>query len=410
MKKKQSSLLVTFLVGSLLTSNITSAQSGPQYMIMNDSYGNVIGQLAGNGISIDATGVSNVSAYLVWQGITGIYANDIGANSKGVVWIISNTAEGGGYAIYRLSGNVWTKIAGSAVRIAVDTSGNAWVVNNTGNIFRYNGSTWDMKPGTAKDIAVGANGAIWCTGANGGIYKWNGSDWSAMPGGATRITVDRQGNAWVVNANNGIYRYNGSSFVPVPGSAVDIAAGGDGSIWIAGTDGMVLQYMPGDYWSPNGNGGAGNLTMGAIGSPLTVNTNKQIYKPVYVSSSDPSLNDYIAGKIQFATTIGTTATVITNTQLTLVNNGNYVASFSLTYSLNGVATSYNSGGVIAGWRNSITIPSNATNVYVVAYSRTADLSEKPWKLIFSKIDATPTTQCIQVFNTALDPRWTTICN
>jgi hypothetical protein len=418
MQKKQWSLVLTFLVGCLLTNNIASAQAGLQYAIISNSTGNIVGQLAGNGLSLDNSvplDVNlNLSSFLVWQPISGIYANDIGANTKGSVWIISNTAESGGYAIYRLSGNVWTKIPGSAVRIAVDTSGNAWVVNNTGNVFHYNGSSWDNKPGNVKDIAVGANGAVWCIGADGIIYKWDGSNWSSTPGGAARITVDRQGNAWVVNANNEIYRYNGSSYVRVAGAAVDIAAGGDGSIWIAGTDGKVSQYMPGDYWSAFGNGGAISITMAAVGTPLTVNADKQIYKPVYVSGSDPSLNDYLAGKIQFATTIATTATVIStvisNTQLTLVNGGNYVASFSVSYSVNGTPTSYSSGSVNAGWRNSITIPSNATNVYVVAYSYTGDTWEKPWKLIFSQTYATASTQCIQVANTALNPTWSTGCN
>ena len=264
-----------------------------------------------------------------------------------------------------------------------------------------------------KDIAVGANGAIWCIGADGYVYKWDGSNWSGTGGGGARITVDRQGNAWVVNGNGEVYRYNGSTFIKVPGSATDIAAGGDGSIWITGTDGKCWQLMPGDQWYSLGNGSAVNITVAALGTPLTVNTNKQICKPVYVSGSDPGLNDYLAGKVQFATTIASTTSVapaVRNTQLTLVNGGSYVASFSVSYTVNGTSTSYGSGSVNAGWRNSITIPSNAINVYVVAYSYTGDQWEKPWKLIFSKTYATASTQCIQVASTALSPTWSAGCN
>ncbi|TMI88071.1 MAG: hypothetical protein E6H06_19350, partial [Bacteroidetes bacterium] len=261
---------------------------------------------------------------------------------------------------------------------------------------------------------VGANGAIWCIGADSYIYKWDGSNWSGTGGGGIRITVDRQGNSWVVNGNSEIYRYNGTTFIKVAGSAVDIAAGGDGSIWIVGTDGKCSQLMPGDYWLPTGNGGATNITVSALGTPLTVNSDKQIYKPVYVNGSDPSLNDYLAGRIRIATTVAssttTTTPTVTTTQLTLINGGNYVASFSVSYSVNGTPASYTSGEVNAGWRNSIAIPSNAINVYVIAYSKTGDLWEKPWKLIFSKTNATATNQCIQVFNTALDPKWTNVCN
>src|SRR6266498_609744 len=144
MSRKKSNLLTTFVAACLLVTFAASAQTGLQYAIISDSYGNIVGQLAGNGVELDASGLSalstNLNSFLVWQPVNGIYANDIGANSKGAVWIISNTAEAGGYAIYRLSGNAWTKIEGSAVRIAVDTSGSAWAVNNTGNVFHYNGS------------------------------------------------------------------------------------------------------------------------------------------------------------------------------------------------------------------------------------------------------------------------------
>ena len=103
-------------------------------------------------------------------------------------------------------------------------------------------------------------------------------------------------------------------------------------------------------------------------------------------------------------------TAIPNTQLTLVNNGDYVASFSVSYSVDGTSTSYSSGSVNAGWRNAIMIPSNATNVYVAAYSYIGDQWEIPWKLIFDKTYAAASTRCIQVANTAIDPTWATGCN
>ena len=95
MLKKQSRLFATLLLSGVVAGNIGFAQSGLQYAIISDSYGNIVGQLAGNGLSLDATGISTIgpalSSYVVWQPVTGIYANDIGANSKGIVWIISNT-------------------------------------------------------------------------------------------------------------------------------------------------------------------------------------------------------------------------------------------------------------------------------------------------------------------------------
>ena len=133
-------------------------------------------------------------------------------------------------------------MAGAGVAIAVEPGGNAWIVNDSQNIYQYNGPSFVQVSGKARDIAVGANGRVWILGntaVSGGYSSYrrkaDNSGWGdPIPGGGVRISVDPSGNAWFVNDEQKIYKHNGSSFELRSGSARDISIGGDGSIWIIG--------------------------------------------------------------------------------------------------------------------------------------------------------------------------------
>jgi hypothetical protein len=136
-------------------------------------------------------------------------AKDIGIGANGTVWAIGfNSA--GMHEVYKWNGDAWVTIpeAGGAIRVAVDTSGNAWIVNSANKIFRYNGSGWEPKPSPAIDIAVGANGAIWCTGIDGKVYRLAEGQWKSLEGDGSQISVAPDGNAWVVNARGQVYHSN----------------------------------------------------------------------------------------------------------------------------------------------------------------------------------------------------------
>lgn len=93
------------------------------------------------------------------------------------MWVIGTNKEGHGYGIYRWNGKKYDKIQGSGVRISVDKTGNAQVVNNKDQIYYYNGSRWVKQPGAAKDIGSGADGTTWAIGTlkrgrgGNGIYR-----------------------------------------------------------------------------------------------------------------------------------------------------------------------------------------------------------------------------------------------
>lgn len=173
-----------------------------------------------------------------------------------------------------------------AQAVAVDTSGNKWVIDASGNIWKKSsGGAWAQMPMSAQDIAAGSDGSVWIIGppsgsANGTIYKWNGTTWTSYPGGALHIAVDSTGAPWVVTATGTIYKWNGSGFSGVTGSAQDIAAGDDGSVWIIGppsgsANGWLMEWT-GTGWSQKAGGGI-RLMAEPSGKPWLVNTSGEVW-------------------------------------------------------------------------------------------------------------------------------------
>ena len=71
------------------------------------------------------------------------------------------------------------------MRLAVDASGNPWMVNSAHHVYHWNGRGWALYPGAASAISVGANESVWAVGTNPvgggfGIYHWTGSGWTSM--------------------------------------------------------------------------------------------------------------------------------------------------------------------------------------------------------------------------------------
>jgi hypothetical protein len=179
-----------------------------------------------------------------WGRIAGS-ANDIGFGG-GKIWVIGNNIEGGGYGIYRRDGNKWTKISGSAQRIAVKPDGNAMVTNKQAAIYDYTGKKWNRWPGAAWDIGVSSKGKVWVIGTNReaggyGIYRRDGSRWTKIGGSALKIAVNGKGNAWVVNKYSNIYEYDGKRWHHRPGKATDVGAY-DNAVMVVGTDNRYYRY------------------------------------------------------------------------------------------------------------------------------------------------------------------------
>jgi hypothetical protein len=174
---------------------------------------------AGHGerIAVDPLGdawvVTNTQAILRWDSALKKFvtvpgaARDIGIGSNGVIWIVGNVADGGGYGLLRSTdrGATWTKMPGSAVRVAVDHRGFAWVVNKGNAIFQWNGTAFVPVAGTASDIGVGADGSVWITGTDGSISRRQNATWEKKAGGASQVSAGPGGLVWVVNSSNEVY-------------------------------------------------------------------------------------------------------------------------------------------------------------------------------------------------------------
>lgn len=137
-------------------------------------------------------------------------ARDIDAKN-GVVWIIGTNAVPGGYGIYKFNGSSWMQIDGGATRIAVDNSGNPWIINSVGTIFRRTNDAWTEIPGMrdtfAADIAVAGNGNVWVVTTGGLVSRWTGSGWTpgralqakqviALPNSNAIQIVENGGKRW----------------------------------------------------------------------------------------------------------------------------------------------------------------------------------------------------------------------
>lgn len=146
------------------------------------------------------------------------------------------------FGIYKLnSSQGWDQIPGGGIRIAVDQSGNPWIVNSQKDIYQYVNKTFIKLPGQANDIAIGG-GRVWVigndnvgTGGDHGVFQWNGSGWDKVPGGGTSIAVDANGLPWITNSVKDIYQFTSSNqFVKQSGQGNDISIGGDNTVCVIG--------------------------------------------------------------------------------------------------------------------------------------------------------------------------------
>lgn len=188
-----------------------------------------------------------------WVGEPGL-ARDAAADG-GQVYAIGTDAQPGGYGIWNWTAGGWTRLAGGAVNITVDSSGLPWVVNDSEQIWHWTGSAWVREPGAAHYVAAGADGSVYVLGLGsvpGGyaIWKWSGSAWSPVAGGLVDLAVGGDGSVWGANdVHTPYHMMSGGSWAAVAGGANDVTASGYNAAWVAGTT-----AAPGGdtVWSWNG--------------------------------------------------------------------------------------------------------------------------------------------------------------
>jgi len=181
-------------------------------------------------------------------------------------------------------GSAWAPVnvnfsAVTGVRVAVDGTGNPWVVNSRGQISRQVApGQWADVPGflMAKDIAIGYNNQAWAIGQDQRIYKYDSfhAQWNAfpIPSGVVpfHIAADAQGNLLLVTTDGAIrYFRNGSTTITAPFLATSIGFGG-GKIWATGHDsrgttGIWSLSLP-STWTRHRNSGS-DVAVDSVGQP-----------------------------------------------------------------------------------------------------------------------------------------------
>ena len=230
-----------------------------------------------------------------WRQMPGA-ANEIAAGADGSMWIVGTDAVNDGYGVYKWDGRNWSRVNNiGADKIAVDRSGNPWIIKSDGSIYQRSRNNWNKMPGLATEISTGADGSIWITGTdrqnNGyGVYRWDGRDWARMDGAAVKIAADSSGNIWAINARQQVFQGSGNgggntgtggNWRQLPGRATDIAAGADGSMWIIGTDrtqgGYGIYKWDGRNWRQT-DGAGERIAVDRNGDPWVINSNGDIYQ------------------------------------------------------------------------------------------------------------------------------------
>jgi hypothetical protein len=105
-----------------------------------------------------------------WQQMPG-RGSEIGAGSRGDVWVLGADRVEGGHAIHRWRGSDWERVEGGAVRPDVDPQGRPRVVNSAVDILRLDRRGWQRMPGRA--MAISAGQEPWLVDAGSGIYRWD---------------------------------------------------------------------------------------------------------------------------------------------------------------------------------------------------------------------------------------------
>lgn len=140
----------------------------------------------------------------------------------------------------------WRNMSGSFVRITAAEGNRPWAIDGDGVVYRYNGLWWENKDTDVVDVAADTNGNVYIAKVNGDIKKWYAlrSEWHPVesPGPVKRIAVAPDGQLWAVLSDGRIRSYDGKAWGDHPGRALDIALGGTDVVMSVSTDGLVRTW------------------------------------------------------------------------------------------------------------------------------------------------------------------------
>ena len=253
--------------------------------------------------------------------------------------------------VWNDNGQGWSQVtrlgsfAQTGARVAVDPTGNPWVVSSSGVISRQlSPSNWTTVSGLqATDIGIGSNGTVWAIGPANVPYLYNSTaqTWTPYAGvAASHIAVDNSGNPWVVTTAGVIYNLPAGSSAPpagqnaawqsisAPFAPSAIAIGPGNAVWALGPN--VYQYN-GSGWTEYKNGGVA-LSVDYAGSPWVADGLGRLFKgKLRGVLPDPlSLETVASQPTNLGRGLWTSTVTVTNTSTTALSGPFYLVPVALT--------------------------------------------------------------------------------
>ncbi len=96
-------------------------------------------------------------------------------------------------------------------------------------------------------------------------------------------------------------------------------------------------------------------------------------------------------------------------EVTFFNDAGFVSKFQIDYKLGGQAQTLSTGEHSGGWKQTYTLPENATHVRVMGWGATG-LAWEAWRLTLDKTYPAPPNKCFKMYGSTLDQKWDNNCN
>ncbi len=176
---------------------------------------------------------------------------------------------------------------------------------------------------------------------------------------------------------------------------------GKGPVWESGTAGQNNAYLEIDpnTWKVAIYNASGNLVKTLPNAPASAPT-----------GSDSNTNPVSTNTPSTGTNTPPPPTP-SPVQIKFTHGAGFVANWQITYNQPGKpVVNINPTGTTMGWKNTYTIPGDASNIRILVQGATGLLWE-PWRTTYDKTFPTPPANfCLKIFGTTLDQKWNSDCN
>jgi hypothetical protein len=267
-------------------------------------------------------------AIFEWRRFSDKLATDIGVSSTiPHIWIVGDSPRDGGYEVCRWTGFEWQTHDVGAVIVEPSPKGDAWLVNDRGELLEPFDGGWQVCPTPApvRDVSLAlqpVDDGVWIAtaptdGKPGQILRRVGSEWvenyntptrvdkfwfvpgdsdddenfndpypGAWPENPIALACMADGLPWIVNEDGAILRQsrNNVGWLRVPNEpANDIAISPGGNVWLIGRDDRgplgqgIYRYYHGTDWHAY-EGALVRIAVGPDSLPFGVDAAGQIWR------------------------------------------------------------------------------------------------------------------------------------